>query len=316
VSASLVTLAIPCRADEPALGRTLAAAAASWARTPESATHALEVLVCVNGRDGARPRADVRAFATSTGTDAVEVDVDASHPPAVPPLEGPHAVVTLVTRRAGKPLAWNLLRRYARGPVALFADADVSFTPDAFGVLLAALEAAPSAVIASAKTTCAPRAGVFEGIMAAPYGIDFPNLSPQLYAARVAGLPAVMPEDLIDPEHWLELVVGRALLVRTPDVRVAVRLPGTLADFFRQRIRIEMGKVQLARDYPGLESRGVPQPRLRAALASLGPADLARLATYVALRTVAHGIAWWRWRRGRTADVWRQAATTKSWDAA
>jgi len=316
VSASLVTLAIPCRADEPALGRTLAAAAASWARTPESATHALEVLVCVNGRDGARPRADVRAFATSTGTDAVEVDVDASHPPAVPPLDGPHAVVTLVTRRAGKPLAWNLLRRYARGPVALFADADVSFTPDAFGVLLAALEAAPSAVIASAKTTCAPRAGVFEGIMAAPYGIDFPNLSPQLYAARVAGLPAVMPEDLIDPEHWLELVVGRALLVRTPDVRVAVRLPGTLADFFRQRIRIEMGKVQLARDYPGLESRGVPQPRLRAALASLAPADVARLATYLALRSLAHGIAWWRWRRGRTADVWRQAATTKSWDAA
>ena len=316
MSSPLVTLAIPCRADEPALGRTLAAAAASWARAPESATHALEVLVCVNGRDGARPRADVRAFAASAGTDAVELDVDAAHPPPLPPLAGPRAVVALVTQRAGKPLAWNVLRRYARGPVAVFVDADVSFTPDAFGVLLAALDAAPAAVLASAKTTCAPRPGGFERIMAVPYGIDFPNLSAQLYAARVAGLPAVMPDDLIEPERWLELVVGRALLVRTSEARVAVRLPGTLADFFRQRVRIEMGKVQLARDYPGLESRGVPQPRLRAALASLAPADVARLATYLALRSLAHGIAWWRWRRGRTADVWRQAATTKSWDAA
>jgi len=316
VSLPVVTLAIPCRADEPALGRTLAAAAASWSRARESTTHALEVLVCVNGRDGARPRADVRTFAATTGADAVEIDVDAPHPPPLPPLAGSCAVAALVTRRAGKPLAWNLLRRYARGPLALFVDADVSFTPDAFGVLLAALDAAPDAVLASAKTTCAPRAGVFESIMAVPYGIDFPNLSAQLYAARVAGLPAVMPEDLIEPERWLELVVGRALLVRTPAARVAVRLPGTLGDFFRQRIRIEMGKVQLARDYPGLDARGIPQPRLRAALANLGPRELARLATYLALRTVAHGIAWWRWRRGRTADVWRQAATTKSWDAA
>jgi hypothetical protein len=125
-----------------------------------------------------------------------------------------------------------------------------------------------------------------------------------------------MPEDLIEPERWLELVVGRDRLVRIPAARVAVRLPGTLADFFRQRVRIEMGKVQLARAYPGLEARGVRQPRLRAALASLGPAALGRLAVYLALRSVAHAVAWWRWRRGRTADVWRQAATTKSWDAA
>jgi hypothetical protein len=224
--------------------------------------------------------------------------------------------VALLTRRAGKPLAWNLLRRHARGTIALFADADVSFTPDAFGLLLAGLAGAPAAVLASAKTTCAPRAGFFEGIMAAPYGVDFPNLSAQLYAARVAELPALMPEDLIEPERWLELVVGREQLVRIPAAGVAVRLPGTLADFFRQRVRIEMGKVQLARGYPGLDARGVRQPRLRAAVASLAPSALGRLGMYLALRGIAHGVAWWRWRRGRTADVWRQAATTKSWDAA
>jgi hypothetical protein len=123
-----------------------------------------------------------------------------------------------------------------------------------------------------------------------------------------------MPEGLIEPERWLELVLGRERVVRVPAARVAVRLPGSLADFFRQRIRIEMGKVQIAREYPGLGARGAPQPRARAALASLGPAGLARLGAYLALRSVAHAIAWWRYRRGDTAAIWRQAASTKRWD--
>jgi hypothetical protein len=225
-------------------------------------------------------------------------------------------VTVLATRRAGKPVAWNLLRARARGALALFVDADVSFDADALGLLLDALERDPAAVLASAKTTCAARAGVFEAIMAAPYGVDFRNLSAQLYAARVAALPPAMPEDLIEPERWLELVVGREHVVRVPAARVVVRLPGTLADFFRQRIRIEMGKVQLARVYPGLERRGTVQPRGRAALASLDVPDVGRLAAYLALRSVAHAVAWWRWRRGGTAGIWRQAATTKQWDAA
>jgi hypothetical protein len=123
-----------------------------------------------------------------------------------------------------------------------------------------------------------------------------------------------MPEDLIEPEHWLELMVGADRIVRVPGVEVAVRLPGSLDDFFRQRIRIEMGKVQLARDYPGLTSRSLPQPGVRDALTSLGAAGAVRLAAYLTLRTTAHAIAWWRYRRGHTAGIWRQAASTKRWD--
>src|SRR5438128_2462126 len=140
----------------------------------------------------------------------------------------------------------------APAPVAIFFVADVWFAPDAFRLLLGALAAAPSAGLASGKTICAPRARPFERIMAAPYGVDFPNLSAQLYAARLGALPAAMPEDLIEPERWLELVVGGERLVRVPEARVAVRLPATLADLCRQRIRIDMGKVQLAREYAGL----------------------------------------------------------------
>src|SRR5439155_1723226 len=206
----LVTLAVPCRSDEPALGRTLAGALASWRQAPASATHGLEVLVCLNGADGPRPRADLLAFARPAGAALVEIDLE-------------------------------------RG----------------------------------------------EGAAAAP--------------------PA-MPEDLIEPERWLELMLGCKRIIRVPAARVAVRLPGTLPDFFRQRIRIEMGKVQLARQYPELAARGASQPHARAALASLGPGGLARLAAYLGLRSAAHAVAWWRWRRGATAGLWRQAATTKRGD--
>jgi len=310
----VVTLAVPCRTDEPALGRTLAAALASWRRAPESSRCPLDVLVCLNGEGGDRARRDVHAFAAAADMPLTAVAVDSGGLSRA--TAAPIGVTVLDTPRAGKPVAWNLLRRAARGTIAIFADADVSFSDDAFGLLLAALAAVPGAVLASAKTTCAPRPGLFEGIMAAPYGIDFPNLSAQLYAARVAGLPAAMPDDLIEPERWLELTIGRERLVRVPEARVAVRLPATVADFFRQRIRIEMGKVQLAREYPGIEARGAAQPRARAALASLDAAGLARLGAYLALRSAAHAVAWWRYRRGDVDAIWRQAATTKEWDGA
>ncbi len=312
MTTGLTTLAVPCRTDEPALARTLAAGLASWRA---AAGNALEVLVCLNGPPREEPLAAVRAFASAAGAPLAVVDLDAG-PAALPAPETPVAVAVLQTARAGKPQAWNALRRHARGALAVFMDADVACAPNAFGRLLAALAATPEAVLASGRTTCAARPGAFEAIMAAPYGVDFPNLSPQLYAARVAALPAALPEDLLDQEHWLELTVGHRAIVRCPDVRVEVRLPATLGDFFRQRIRIEMAKVQLAREYPGLAARGAPQPGAAVAVRSLGAAGSARLAAYLVLRTLAHAVAWWRYRKGATAGVWRQAVSTKRWDAA
>jgi hypothetical protein len=307
-----VTLAVPCRTDEPALGRTLDAAWASWQAAAQSATHALEVLVCLNGATGeSRALTDLRAFAAARGVRLAEVQPDARSDATDAPL----TVTALCTPRAGKAIAWELLRRQAQGATMLFLDPDVSFPDDTFGLLLDTLAARPDAILASARTTCEMRSTAFERVMAVPYRVDFPNLSPQLYAARRDGLPASMPQDLFDPEHWLELMVGAEHMVRVPGARVVIRLPGTLADFFRQRIRIEMGKVQLAAEYPDVRRRAVPQPGLRAAMSTLGPADLLRLATYLALRETAHAVAWRRYRRGRTDDVWRQAGTTKRWDA-
>ena len=311
----MLTLAVPCRSDEPGLARTLEAARAALGGTQAGP---VELLVCINGPDRVASAAlrDVRAFARGSRTPFAEVAVDGIGPAPLPPADAPLTVAALLVGRAGKPLAWNVLRQHARAPVAIFFDADVWFAPDAFRLLLGALAAAPSAGLASGKTICAPRPRPFERIMAAPYGVDFPNLSAQLYAARLGALPPAMPEDLIEPERWLELVVGRERVVRVPEARVAVRLPATLADFCRQRVRIEMGKLQLAREYPDLAVRSAPQPRARAALASLGAADAARLGLYLAMRSMAHAVAWWRYRRGATDGIWRQAVTTKRWDAA
>src|SRR5207249_4219579 len=117
---------------------------------------------------------------------------DGIGPAPLPPADAPLTVAALLVGRAGKPLAWNVLRQHARAPVAIFFDADVWFAPDAFRLLLGALAAAPSAGLASGKTICAPRPRPFERIMAAPYGVDFPNLSAQLYAARLGALPPAM----------------------------------------------------------------------------------------------------------------------------
>jgi hypothetical protein len=306
---ALVTLAVPCRTDEPDLGRTLDAA---WARFAE-ARLPVATLVCLNGpgADDCRPLRALRAPASSRTVTVV--DADANDGEAVGPA--PDTILAMRTRRAGKAIAWNLLRaRLATGTV-VFLDADVALGPDAIGRLVTALDRHPDAVLASPKTRCAPRPTVFEGIMAVPYAIDFPNLSGQLYAARTAGLPARMPEDLIEPERWLELEVGCDRMVREPSATVSVRLPATLRDFYRQRVRIEMGKVQLEQDYPALAARGNPQPRLRTALRTLRARELVQLGIYLVLRESAYLVARRRYRRRATAGVWIQATSTKEWGA-
>jgi hypothetical protein len=309
MSDDLVSLAVPCRTDEPDLGRTLAGALAGFAEAgvPVAPT------VCLNGPcpDDCRARRQLDAVATRTGRRLVAIDADRD---GTAPGADATTIRVLGTARAGKAIAWNLLRTRLTTATVVFVDADVALGVGTIDRLLNALARAPTAVLASPKTTCAARPTLFEAIMAAPYAVDFPNLSGQLYAARTAGLPVHMPEDLIEPERWLELEVGRARMVREPGATVIVRLPGTLRDFYRQRVRIEMGKVQLAHDYPGLADRGNPQPRLRA-LRSLGVATLGRLAVYLALRESAHVVARRRYRRRAIDGVWIQAASTKEWSA-
>jgi len=72
-----------------------------------------------------------------------------------------------------------------------------------------------------------------------------------------------------------------------------VRLPGTMPDFYRQRIRIEMGKCSRAR-LPDLAPRGQSAAALVPRFAKLSFVELARLAVYLMLAEART-----RWRRRR-----------------
>jgi Glycosyl transferase family 2 len=291
------SVAIPCRTDEPALAATLANVWREWeALAAGRAAAPLDIVVCLNGPDGAAGRAagDVERFV-------------AGHPES--------AVHVLRCFSAGKARAWNALRQHATRPLTIFADADVEIAPGTILRLLEALAAAPDAVLATPRTRCAPRPGLFESVMAAPYAVPFPNLSGQLYAARTAALPPAMPECLLEPERWLELVVGPERVQHVAAASVIVRLPATVRDFVRQRVRIEMGKVQLRRDFPGLLERSAPQPGARRAWRSLGLGALARLGVYLALREACHVAAACRHRSVEQPSAWPQATSTKEWPA-
>jgi len=310
-----VTVAIPCRADEPSLGLVVdqimanCRRAAFWQRT------ALELLVCVNGaqrRRDAHPIETLRERCRAHGIPLDEVWVCGARSPIPTPPTVPVSARLFVTGVGGKARAWNLLRAAAAGDPVFVCDADVTFSEDAFSRLYDGLDGQPDLVLYTPKTDCRHDGGFLERIVAAPYRLEFPNLSGQLYVMSARRAPRRMPEDLIEPERWLELETGPQRVGRDPRARVFVRLTATLSDFFRQRVRIEMGKIQLQRDYPQLLARSRPQPRFRDAW-SRPASERAALAAYLALRTVAHAWAWWEYRRAGLESVWRQAGTTKRW---
>lgn len=313
-SPDLVTVAIPCRADEPSLGLVIDEVLSNCRRAGFLDGAALEVLVCINGADRQVECAPVRALRERCRVHGIPLSEAwvAEEPPAR--VRGTDRVVVRVflTARDGKARAWNLLRTACHGDPVFVCDADVTFSPDAFARLHAGLSADSRLAVYSPKTDCRHDGTLLERIVAVPYRLDFPNLSGQLYAMRPGRVPWPMPEDLIEPERWLELEVGPERVGRDPEARVYVRLTATLADFFRQRVRIEMGKIQLERVYPHLLRRSRPQPGARAAWA-LARREQVALAAYVGLRSVAHAWAWWRYRRGELQGIWRQARTTKRW---
>jgi hypothetical protein len=310
-----VTVAIPCRADEPSLGLVVdqvlanCRRAAFWGRAP------LELLVCVNGaqrRRDARPIETLRERCRAHGVPLDEVWLCGNRTPTPAPPTAPVTARLFVTAVGGKARAWNLLRGAAAGDPVFVCDADVTFSDDAFSRLYDGLNHDPDLVFCTPKTDCGHGGGFLERIVAAPYRLDFPNLSGQLYVMSARRAPRRMPEDLIEPERWLELETGPQRVGRDPGARVYVRLTATLPDFFRQRVRIEMGKIQLQRDYAHLLARSRPQPRFHDAW-SRPAGEQAALAAYLGLRTVAQAWAWWRYRRASLESIWRQAGTTKRW---
>ena len=103
--------------------------------------------------------------------------------------------------------------------------------------------------------------------------------------------------------------------MRAPGARVVIRLPATLRDFFRQRVRIEMGegpaRARSIRTSSGAARRSPDRQRSCAHSARRTCSGWARISRSGARRT--------RWRGGGTSaggrrTSWPQAGSTKRWD--
>ena len=137
-------------------------------------------------RQRPRARASCAAFARRAASTAREVDLDADAGPSArrPAPASRWSALRTRARRQGARVERALRHARARRPIAL----PRRRRRVRAGRLRAAARRArahPAAVLASARTTLRARGRrCSRRVMAAPYGVDFPNLSPQLYAAR------------------------------------------------------------------------------------------------------------------------------------
>jgi hypothetical protein len=298
-----VTIAVLCRADEPALERTLRSledAAAGLA----AEGRAVEFAICVNGAHGSGAA------------------LAAAH--ALVARRAPGTVRVVVEARADKARAWNLIRATTTTPLIAFCDADVEVAPDALTRLVATLDASPDVLLASARQVPvfgpfaseadagACRRSTFVSRAAAiPYRFDFQVVGGRLYVMRVAAVER-MPEGLLLEDGWLSARLGNDALRTVAEAEVRFHPPTTLADYFRERMRTEAGKLQI-REQRRDEGRA-PQPiaryRVSEMLAALGVADVPLIAVNLGVRCVARVLAELAARRGRSV-AWTPIASSK-----
>lgn len=238
-----LTIGVPASTGEDDLPATLASLAASAARLDAP----VEVVVAVNGPDEpAAAVAGVETFARAAGLPLVA-------PGATPPATG-SCVRLLRLGVRSKTAAWNAIREAARAAIIVFADADVRVVPDAIPLLVRRLAASPELAIAAGREepVLTPADGLVARVAALPHRFDFGNVPGRLYALRSAALPEPMPASVLHEDAYLSVRLGRARFAKEPDAVVRLRPPTTWDEYLRQRIRNEIGKLQLTQEFPEL----------------------------------------------------------------
>ncbi len=305
--ASLLTIGVPASTSEDDLPATLASLYASAL----AAGQAIEVMVAVNGPDEPAPAvAGVEAFAREHGLPLVRGDDP-------PPMAGSCVRLLRLAPRS-KVAAWNAIHAAARAPIIVFADADVRVAPAAIPLLVARLQSAPELAVAAGRELAmvTPDDGLVAHVAALPHRFDFGNVPGRLYALRVAALPEAMPATVLHEDAYLTVRLGRERFAKEHDAVVYLRPPTTWRDYLRQRVRNEVGKLQLTHEFPELHrAHGFGRYPWRKFVAEIAPREYplvvlsmaARVFARVrALRQIRHGF-----RRG-----WAVLPSTKRWPTA
>jgi len=258
-----LSLAIPCRADEPGLGATLESLYVACQHSVLPAGLIRELLVCINGVEAESanaPRVAVRDFCARHDIPLREANETSARRLSTELAEKakfPQCLV-LSTKRKGKPLAWNMLWRQAVGEMVLFCDADVRVDHEAILRLYARLQREPHLQLVAAREVpaFAGKGTVWERMGALGYRFDFGNVGGRLLLIRKGALPDGMPEDLLLEDAWLTVAVGRQRVAKEWQAQVYFLPPATGRDYFAERVRTEGGKLQIRRMHGHLLQHG------------------------------------------------------------
>ncbi len=302
----MLTIGVPASTGEDDLPATLASL---WA-SASALGGAVEILVAVNGPDEPAPAVGgAERFARDAGLPLVAPGDDA-------PATGSCVRLLRLAARS-KTAAWNAIRAATRAPIIVFADADVRVAPAAIPLLVGRLRAEPGLAIVAGREEPLVTAddGLVARIAALPHRFDFGNVPGRLYALRVAALPEPLPPTVLHEDAYLTVRLGRARFAKEHDAIVYLRPPTTWDEYLRQRIRNEVGKLQLTREFPDLHRQhGFGTYPWRRFFREIAPREYPLVALSMAARAFARVRALRQIRQGFHRG-WAVLPSTKRWPA-
>ena len=313
-----LSLAIPCRADEPGLGDTLDSLFAACVSPELPAACLQEILICLNGTPAGQPSPPLHAAREFCARHAVsldEIDLSSAEERAPQADVGLRCLV-LVADWRGKPRAMNALWRWARGGLLLFCDADVRVDPDALARLYAQIQndAQVRLVAAREVPVLDTKASVWSRMGALPYRFNFGNAGGRLFVIRRDALRAPLPEDLLLEDAWLTVAVGKQHVRKNLQARVFFVLPQTWGDYFAERVRAEGGKIQLRRHHADLLEHGpVANYPWAEFIRQIEWYEYGLVVLALGVRGLARLWAWGRLRRSGFYGLYRPFRSTKRW---
>jgi len=302
-----LTIGVPASSSEDDLPATLASLYASALATGG----AVEVMVAVNGPD--EPAAAVAGVAVFAGAHGLPLVA----PDQTPPATGSCVRLLRLTQQS-KVAAWNAIRAAARAPIIVFADADVRIAAAAISLLVGRLRAAPELAIVAGREVAlvTPDDGIVARVAALPHRFDFGNVPGRLYALRVAALPEAMPPNVLHEDAYLTVRLGRERFAKEHDAVVYLRPPTTWREYLRQRVRNEVGKLQLTHEFPELHrAHGFGRYPWRRFAREIAPREYPLVALSMAARIFARGRALRQIKQGFRRG-WAVLPSTKRWPGA
>lgn len=311
-----LTIGIPCRVDEPDLGGTLATLVEACRVSALPRDLRIEIVLCINGwtEEGPCPplvaarQLCARLLIAFRQYDQGDIRPEESDEPLV--------VTVLLSRRMGKAIAWNMIRRWAASEAIVFCDADVRVNTDAISALYAALQASPTLrLVASQQVPVVAATDPWPRRAAAlPYRFYFHNVTGGLYIIRRDALAGEMPEGLLFEDAWLTLAIGRQWIQQEPRAQVFFLPPATWRDWIAERTRTEAGKLQLYRSHPQLFEHGAAAKYpWREFVRSLQLGDIPLVGLLLAMRLYTRWRAWWMLREGNDQKLWCVVESSKQW---